>query len=147
MTNIFTEVWDWIEGEGQVVITDVETAYAGVSLKVQSVLGDALQVDQTVVAAFSQPLAAAIAAGITALEAMNTDVGSAITASGTAVATAAKSVSALSAAADTLATQVSPFIKSVGNDASAVDAALVATIAALTGVTAPAATTTPAAAT
>lgn len=134
--NIFEQVWDWIEGEGQVLLTDVESEYAGVSKKVATVLGTAMQIDQTVVATFSAPLAAAIAAGITALEALNSDVGSAVTATGTSAAQAAQQLQGLSTAADTLLAQVSPFYSAVANDAKQVDAALVASIAALTGVTA-----------
>ncbi len=51
MTNIFEKAIEWVEGEGEVLVQDVETFWAGISGKVSSALGIAMQVDHTVVAA------------------------------------------------------------------------------------------------
>jgi hypothetical protein len=143
MSNIFQKAISWIEGEGKILVTDVETFWAGISGKVSTVPGIAMQVDQDVVAAVpgvGPAVSVAIAAGITALQNLNTDVSNAVKAVGNTPAQVVAQLQGLSAAADTLQAQAAPFIQAGAADASAIDAALVQSVAALTGVTAAAPT-------
>lgn len=139
MSNIFEKAISWVESEGEILVSDVETFWAGISGKVATVLGIAMEVDHDVVAAIPEvgpALSAAIAAGITALQNLNTDVANAVNAVGNTPAQVVQQLQGLSAAADTLQTQAAPFITAGKADLAAVDAALVKSVAALTGVTA-----------
>lgn len=134
--NVFEKILSWFETEGEIILADVEAALSGVSAKVGGVLGLAMAVDQTAVALISPPLSAAIAAGITGLQNLHTDVSAAVTAVGNTGPMIAAQLAGLSAAADTLHTQALPFISVIGADVSTVSHEAVAAAAAATGVAA-----------
>lgn len=134
--NVFEQILAWFETEGEVVITDVEAALSGVSAKVGGILGLAMVVDTTAVALISPPLSAAIAAGITGLQNLHTDVSNAVTAVGNTGPMIAAQLAGLSAAADTLHAQALPFVSVISADVSTVSKDAVAAAAAATGVVA-----------
>jgi hypothetical protein len=136
MSNVFEKIAEWTATEGEVILSDVESVLSGISGKVATILGVAMAVDMTVVEGVSPPLAAAIAAGITGLQNLHTDVSAAVTAVGNTGPMIAQQLAGLSAAADALHTQAAPFIAAISVDAGAVDKAVVASAALATGLAA-----------
>ncbi len=129
--TFFENTWASIVGEAEVVLSDVEAGFNTANNFVGTVLGQVQEVEP-IIATVDPALGAAVTAGVSALQSLQSDIASALKTTEADATAVASQVTSLTAQAVQLAVQAAPFYKAVANDAAAVSVAAVDAVKSVT---------------